>query len=346
MTPGIRRLTPVRRLIAVGSGILVAATLAGCSSSQEVYVGRPADPAGSTSPTPTLTPAVPGKSGVARAYTVKVGATTRTYRLHVPLAAPPGPRPLIIAFHDAGSTADQLREESGLDGAGDRGGVIVAYPEAVSGHWNNGLPANAALSRNADDLALVPALILDVAKRARLDSSRVIASGIGDGAVMALRVGSQAPKYVRGVAAIEGGLVNAPGAPRPRSPMSLLLIRATEDPNLPWTGTDDSRSNGPQMSADDTVGAFRAADRLTKKSVETERQVPDRDPADGSLAFRSRWIGGLNGTFVTLYKLAGAGGAWPGGTGQSARTRDIGALTRDISGANTVVQFAVESTKL
>ncbi len=334
-----------QRILVLGGLLVVAVALSACSATADVYVGRPTEPSQSPTPTSTLKPAAPGNSGVGHTYSVRIGAETRSYRLHLPLAAPPGPRPLVIAFHDGGSSATLFTEESGLDGAGDRGGVIVAYPEGVAGFWNNGLASNVARTNNANDLGLIAALIADVAKKTRLDTTRVTVAGIGDGAVMALRVAAQEPQLIVGAVGIEGGLIDAAGAPRPSAPITVLLTRSTEDPTLPWTGLDSNSINGPQLSAIDTAGAFRQVDRLTKKSTETNRPVTDRDPADGSLTFRTRWLGGARGTSVTLYKIQGAGGAWPGGTGQSAKTRSIGTLTRDFSGANIVIQFALETKK-
>jgi len=318
--------------------------LSGCSN-DGVFVGRATDLPEVATPSPTTTPAVPTHAGVGRIYAIKVGGVTRTYRLHLPLSGPTGPRPLVIALHAGGSSAKALTGESGLDGAGDRSGVVVAYPQGVRGFWNNGLPGNLARTNAAADVAFVGALIQDASTHTRIDQKRVVVAGIGDGAIMALRIAADAPQLVTGAVAIEGGLVDATGAPRPREPISVLFIRATSDPSLPYTGSGEGSSQGPQLGANESADVFRAINGLGGSPTESDVRVSDRDPADGARTFRTRWLRGARGTSVTLYRIEGAGGAWPGGTGESARSGSIGSLTRDFSAASIAIQFALETRR-
>jgi polyhydroxybutyrate depolymerase len=330
-------------LLAVVAGMAVLVT--GCSTAQEVYVGRPALSVPTESDPAAITPAVPAKPGVAHYYSIPSGGVSRRYRLHLPVSGPSGPRPLVIAFHDSGSSPDLLSKESGLDGAGDRNGVIIAYPQGIGGTWNNGFAANVGKTRGAADVALVASLIRDIAIHTRLDELRVTVAGIGDGAVMALRVAAQSPGLIVGAAAIEGGLIDSPNAPRPTSPVSLLLTRSTEDPRLPWSGTGPLASR-PQLGAQETTDIFRVVNRLPELPVERNSAITDRDPGDGAFSFRTRWVGGKHGSNIVMYKIDGAGGPWPGGTGAPGRNGDIGSLTRDFSAASVVVQFAIESRRL
>lgn len=327
-------------------GLIAAATVLMACSAQQVYVG-PVNSSvavvASPSASPVLGPATPGMPGVGRFYTIRIGGLERRYRLHLPLTSPQGPRPLVIALHAAGSSPSSLANDSGLDGAGDRNGVIIAYPEAIGGVWNDGLRANAVRNAGVDDVAFLYQVLVDVGKRTRVDYKRVTIAGIGDGASMALRYAALRPQDVVGVVAIEGGLITGLTPTLPRTPTSVTFIRGDADPSLPWIGLDLKARAGPQLGAAQTLAVYLGLDGLAGTKPTVDETIPDRDPLDGTRVRQTQWGPGKDGKFVTLYTVVGGGSPFPGGLPDTRDFARVGRVTRDLSGASVIVRFALET---
>ena len=342
------------RVVGPAAAVCAVLALTSCSSGRSVYVGAPTfvpTPSGSGTPTgadataASQPPAVPGKPGVGRFITVRSGGLERRYRLHLPLTGPTGRRPLVIAFHDGGSSALELARDSGLDGSADRNGVIVVYPEGIGGHWTTGLPADRYKTGGVDDVAFTKDVLLAVTKEARVDLARVAVTGIGDGALMALRYATLHPSDVLGVVAISGGLVAGSTPTIPRAPMSVTFVRGTVDPSLPWAGVGIASKIGPQLGVEQSIVAFLKVNGLAGKAPTVKEQLSDRDPGDRTRVTRTVWGPGLKGTTVTLFTVVNGGGPWPGGLGNTRAFARIGRVTRDLSGASVVIRFALETRR-
>ncbi|WP_139342214.1 PHB depolymerase family esterase [Protofrankia sp. BMG5.30] len=162
--------------------------------------------------------------------TLRVGADTRGYQLAVPAGSIPArPLPLIVVFHAAGENAAAVEGYTHLSEVGARSGYAVATPDGVDGKWN-------FVRRPAagpDDVAFVAALVNDLTARTCLDAQRVFATGLGDGADMAVTAACALPGVFAAVVPVASAVIPAACAsPAP----SLLAIHGTSDPVTPLDG--------------------------------------------------------------------------------------------------------------
>jgi len=328
-------------------GAAVALVLAGCSSASSVYVGPVGQSSASAtgpsaSASPKDGPVVPGQPGVGRFITLRTGELERRFWIHLPLTAPQGPRPVVIAYHDSGSSATGLARDSGIDGAADRNGVIVVFPDAVGGRWSSGQAGAVRKNGGVDDVAFTRDILAALPNIARVDLKRVVVTGIGDGALMALRFAAERPTDVTGVVAIQGGLVSGPTPTVPKTPMSVAFIRGNADPSLPSDGLPERTNGGPQLGMQQTLDTYLRLDGLLGATPTESVLMPDRDPGDGTRVRRTTWGPGTAGRTVTLYLVDGGGGPFPGGAANTRDFASIGRVTRDLSAASVIVRFALE----
>lgn len=94
--------------------------------------------------------------------TIPHGGRERTYRLYVPErgADDGSARPLVIALHGGGGDGKSFARvrRGGFHRLADRHGFLVAYPDAVEGHWNDGRGDRSRVSHreDVDDSAFSP----------------------------------------------------------------------------------------------------------------------------------------------------------------------------------------------
>ncbi|WP_250292401.1 PHB depolymerase family esterase, partial [Frankia sp. CiP1_Cm_nod1] len=193
--------------------------------------------AGAGTPRASASPAVvsgcvSGKSIPAGSsnQTLRVGADTRGYQLAVPpVSTPARPLPLIVVFHAAGENAAAVEGYTHLGQAGARSGYAVAIPDGVAGKWNSARGPAAG----PDDVAFVTALVGDLTARMCLDARRVFATGLADGADMAVAAACALPGVFAAVVPVAFAAVPATCAsPAP----SLLAIHGASDPVTPLEG--------------------------------------------------------------------------------------------------------------
>lgn len=342
-----------RRIATIVALACVGVAASGCGESARIPVRAQAPSVSHQPPLPG--PATPGRSTNSNTVLILSGGNQRTYLVHVPLTAPAGPRPLIIALHSGGETPSGMEYGIGLDSAADRAGIYVVYPEGIGGFWNNGRPYSVARSGGVNDDQFVLDVLSDALHRDDIDRNRVFLAGQGDGAAMALQIAARHPDIFAGVAAVSGQFVLAPGVAMPNTPMSVIFIHGTDDPfypiagaaTSPTTGTGtptesdapQNRDLGPIDSLSHTVDTYCALDRVGPPHT---TQLPDRAPLDGTTVSETVWTGPNHYT-VTLYTVQGGGSPWPGG---AVDTRDLvsnGRASQSLDASGVLEHFAIDT---
>ena len=248
----------------------------------------------------------------------------RSYLLHVPpQAAGSRPLPLILSFHGAGSNAAVMRAYTHMDRAADRDGYIVAYPNGSSGigdqflTWNAGNCCGPAQLLQIDDVGFSLNVLDDVETRANVDRSRVYATGLSNGAMMAYRLAAEAADRIAAVAGVAGSMSLRRFAPS--RPVPVLHIHSTDDPIALFDG-------GVAMPASvaDTRMFHTGVEAMLRRwldydgcplkpaVVETTAGKPGtRD--ETHTAIRRVYRPCRAGVEVMLIQLSGPGHVWPGG---------------------------------
>jgi polyhydroxybutyrate depolymerase len=128
-----------------------------------------------------------------------------------------------------------MPEQTGMDAAADRRGLIVAYPDGP-GHWpfartwHTGRCCALALEKDVDDVAFIRALITDLRAKLAMDSSRIHVTGFSDGAMMTFRLGCELADQVAAITVVAGRMPDVHF--RPARPLPVLGFGGTGDEEL------------------------------------------------------------------------------------------------------------------
>lgn len=181
--------------------------------------------------------------------TLEHGGVARQYQVHVPARYDGAtPAPLLIALHGGASDMGQLQEEAiyGQIAASEREGAVVVFPNGFSrqpggrlASWNGGTCCGVARNENVDDVGFLRAVVADVSRQLRIDRDKVFATGMSAGGIMAHRLACEMPDVVRAIASVAGTDNTRQCAPD--RPVSVLMIHARDDDNVPFLGGRGSR---------------------------------------------------------------------------------------------------------
>jgi polyhydroxybutyrate depolymerase len=153
----------------------------------------------------------------------------RTYRLHIPAtyneAQPP---PLVLALHGGGGTGENMVRLTGdLNALADAEGFLVAYPDGMDKHWNDGRPLSSrrAYTENIDDVGFLKALVDRIAQDYAVDPGRIYAMGISNGGMMSYRLACEAPGTFSAIAAVVSSMsVELFASCAPAQPISVQVM--------------------------------------------------------------------------------------------------------------------------
>ncbi len=245
----------------------------------------------------------------------------RTYLIHVPPSWNASLRmPLVIALHGGNGTGEDMVRltRGGFDALADREGFIVVYPEGLSHsgpirtRWNDGRDEQFS---KADDVGFLSALIDQFGQTLNIDRSRVYATGISNGAQMAMRLARELSDKIAAVApvayAMPAKLASAPVSTRP---ISVLVMTGTKDRSVPWEGgeTPDptgERRLGRVLSVPRTCDVLVSHNQCSCPPMVTS--APDGAAGVGTRVRQERWVNCKDGTEVLLYAIEGGGHTWP-----------------------------------
>jgi polyhydroxybutyrate depolymerase len=189
-----------------------------------------------------------------RTITLMHDGIERVYEVHVPPSyAGATPVPLMLTIHGAHNTPGMARSWSRMDTVADEKGFIVAYPAGID-CWNSGskLPGCTVAD---DDVGFLTNVVADIESHACVDSKRVYAAGISNGAMMAQRLACEKADIFAAVAGVAGPLGFSPCAPS--RPISLVYVHGTEDTTVGYS------------SAAPTVNGWATRNGCTGAPVET-----------------------------------------------------------------------------
>ncbi len=270
--------------------------------------------------------------------TLQHGGVARTYLLHLPRGYDAAkPWPLVAALHGGGGTAKSTNTLAHMNAAADRHGFIVAYPQALYRHWNDGRQSGVADSRKVDDLGFLSALIDQIARDYNVDRKRVFATGISNGGFMSQRLACDLAGKITAIAAVAATMGRDLSAHcKPSQPVSVLIIQGTEDPLVPYEGGRvQVRGGGAIISAPDAVQKWVELNGCKAQPLVAD--LPDK-AADGTRTRRETHSGCRQRTEVVFLRVEGGGHTWPGGVPYLPERR-IGRTSRDFDATEVIWEF-------
>ncbi len=234
--------------------------------------------------------------------TIEVGGVSRTFHLYRPQRVGDG-APLVVMLHGGFGTGAQAERSYHWDSEADAGHFLVAYPDGLMRAWNAGGCCGEPQHNNTDDVGFLTAMVEVIDHEIPIDRARVFATGMSNGAMMALRLGCQTNTFAA-IAPVAGTLLtDCSGA----QPISVLQIHGIADERVPYNGgpgkafssDGTARVDGP--SVESVNATWRGIDSCGQPHSTTAGDVTNQtaDCADGRT--------------VELISVTGAGHQWPGG---------------------------------
>jgi polyhydroxybutyrate depolymerase len=276
--------------------------------------------------------------------TMRHGGIERTYRVYVPRTFDPGkPDPLVIALHGGFGTGKGMEKLSagGFNALADRHGFVVAYPDGIERHWNDGRTgvSYVAHREKVDDVGFIGALMDALVKEFGLDPGRVYVTGASNGAMMCYRLALEMPTRIAAIAPVMCPLQTEYATVAVPEKVPVLLIHGTDDPLAPFGGgpiSSGTRKIGEVLSVEQTVRLWVDRNHASPTPVSTD--LPDVDPDDGTRTRQQVYPAMEGGAEVVLCTVTGGGHTWPGGW-QYLRERFIGKTSRDFDAATVIWHF-------
>ncbi len=264
-----------------------------------------------------------------------VEGVKRRYYLYKPDSATL-PAALVLAFHGGGGTAEGTdKAAGGLAKLADEKGFVVAFPDAMDRHWNDGRPD---LSKtNYDDVGFISKLIDDLQAERLIDPRRVYATGISNGGFFSQYLAIQLPQKIAAIATVAAS-VSKTFLDLKVTPVPIMMLLGTKDTLVPWDGGKVGgkvliKKRGEVLPGRQSLQFWLDHNQNTAKPVETE--IPDRDPGDGCRVSVEQYGAPGSNNEVVLYEIQGGGHTWPAGQ-QYLPKSIVGPVCRDFEG-NTVI---------
>jgi len=234
------------------------------------------------------------------------------------------PLAVVLNFHGAGSNGAQQERYSRMDIASDRDGFIAVYPNG-SGRfgdhltWNAGFCCGYAMTHQIDDVGFTLALLDNLAARIPIDSRRVYATGLSNGAMMSYRLAVQASSHIAAIAPVAGTMVT--GTFMPKHPMPIMHFHSVDDPFVRYEGGAGTavawlfhRSGNNRAGVEEVLSKWAEFDGCPQKPQ--VGQTLSGQPGTGNQGItvtKYEWSPCNNGTEIVLWKFTGSGHVWPGG---------------------------------
>ncbi len=269
--------------------------------------------------------------------TIDSGGASRTFHLYRPQGLN-GPAPLVVMMHGGFGSGEQAEGAYHWDSEADKGGLgghfLVAYPDGLNRAWNAGSCCGEPQRTNLDDVGFITTMVAAIEQQMPIDPSRVYATGMSNGAMMALRLGCQTDTFAA-IAPVAGTLLTDCSQARPTS---VLQIHGIADDRVPYNGgpgkafaiNGNPRVDGPSVPS--VNATWRGIDGCSPPTSTTSGDVTT-DTA-----------GCADGRTVELISVAGAGHQWPGGT-KSPLLERLGAAppSTALDATDTIWQFFAQN---
>jgi len=246
---------------------------------------------------------------------ITIDGDERIYVVHIPASVTAeSPAPLLLAFHGAGQSGHSFRSFIGIDSAADARGFITAFPSTYSVfNWAVG-SITAADTAGIDDMQFVRKMLDQLTQDLNIDTDRIFATGLSNGAVFTHRLGCQMGDRFAGIASVSATMLeNISDGCDANPAVAALFAHGTEDAIFKWEGESEAGGQVVLLSANDMVGRWASRNGCSPSpSVEA---IPDTS-VDGTTTERRLYGACSSGAAVVFYAVTGGGHTWPGtGTG-------------------------------
>jgi len=311
----------LKTLRAVLGGILLWSTFLAASASQESKDGRP-----------TWRDRRKGANPDDQKHQISVAGVARNYLLYVPRSYQKNhPLPLLLVFHGGEGHAYNMPLFTSFDQIAEAKGFVVAYPDGVNRHWNDGRGLSPA-----DDVGFVRALIAEVEQSYSIDRARIYATGISNGGFFSQKLACDLADEIAAVSSVAATIPEPLlRTCHPVRPVSIMFMQGTKDPIVNIEGGTVGPSHGRNISLADSVRFWVEYNQTSAKPESSD--LPSHD-TNGTSVHRDVYSGGKQGAEVIVYTIRGGGHTWPAGP-QYLPALVVGKVNHDINGSEVMWEF-------
>lgn len=268
-------------------------------------------------------------------WEISSGGENRTVLVHPPASAQES-LPVLLVFHGGYGTASGAEQGYGISLLADREGFIAVYPQGIDRHWNDGRIDPDDLS----DVVFVQAVLDSLSGRYSVDTGRVYASGMSNGAIFCHFLAVKLPGVLAGIAPVCGGIAN----PEtewflPEYPVDVVIIQGTDDPLVPYGGGEIGfrGGRGKVLATSEAVDLWRGINGSSENP--SVNRIAEGTPDDFCSASVYLYSGIRD---VALVRIDGGGHVWPGGD-QYLPERIIGRACTDFQAAEFIWRFFIDA---
>lgn len=257
---------------------------------------------------------------------MQAGGIERSYILHVPPQYDGSrPVPLVLNFHGFGSNAAEQALYSRLPQKADEAGFILVTPDGTGTprRWNL-IPG-----QQPDEVAFVSELLDGLESRLCVDTKRVFATGMSNGAALSSRLACALSDRITAAAPVAALVYPVLVCNGTESPTAIIAFHGTDDACVPFEGGTSTCGMGftipPIAGAAENWARHNGCDMAASRTQLTEhvRVVA--------------YSGCREEASVVLYVVEGGGHTWPG----SANVPRLGGVTREIDATDLIWEFFV-----
>ncbi|MCD4780237.1 MAG: prolyl oligopeptidase family serine peptidase [Candidatus Omnitrophica bacterium] len=266
--------------------------------------------------------------------------------------------PLLMVFHGGKGKAKKFARFTGFNNLSEKYGFIVAYPQGIDGHWNDGRQSERfkAHDKDIDDVGFVMALIENLKANFNIDQNKIFATGMSNGGIFCQRLAVEQSQHFTAIASVTAQMAESLAKRfNPQKPISVLIMNGTDDPLLPYSGGEvkdiaffprlprlrRKPSRGRVLSTAATIDLWLKHNQILTHS--TMKKMTDIDN-DGVTVELKEWTNKRKGVSVVLYKIKSGGHTWPGGK-QYLPERVIGKTCMDINASELIWDFFLSNAK-
>lgn len=268
-------------------------------------------------------PSQPPQAGLYKNNLITVDDIQRTYDYYIPSGLGSQAAPLVILLHGHLGNTDSMTGENGLPAPfkvwmqiAEEDKLILIFPEGVvrpndETGWND-CRGDTTTTPSTDDVGFIAAMIQQFRSSFSIDANRIYASGTSNGGFMSLRLALELSDQIAAVGVNAAGMPAISKCAGAVRLTSVLFMRGTADPIVPYLGGTIGNPNdgrGSVQSASDSVQYWTTFNQTSTTANITD--FADIDTSDNSTVQRYRHTGGLEQTEVVLYEITGGGHGAP-----------------------------------
>lgn len=230
----------------------------------------------------------------------------RRYLIHVPESYTPGnPVPLVISLHGFASWPRNQMDVSQWNELSDQKGFIVVYPSGIKYPKRWRLPVSSFNQPGTkEDVIFLSDLISTLEKDYSIDSRRIFANGLSNGAGMSVVLGCELSDRIAAIGGVAGAYLYPLDICLPKRPVPMIAFHGTDDPIVPYSG-------GPSHSFDEpfpSISEYMKERALLNGCELTPLVIMDEKTVSG-IEFPKC----SEDASVIFYTIYGGGHTWPGG---------------------------------